>query len=251
MITTLLLLAFAPIPNVSLRPQTVKEFQAYMEAADRSMVSRAVGNTRLPLLPDGAPKIQPWMANNPRDVTDGMIHDWIAAVFVPGAKVDDVVAVLKDYGRYASMYHPDVLRVNLLSENGNRCKIVMRTVKTKVFTVILDIDYDVEYRTLPNDRVQVWSRSSAIREVDNAGKPNETRSAPDRNAGLLWALNTYWQLEPTDGGVYMECRAVSLTRGIPMGAGWVVKPMVTTLPFESLTNTLTMTRTAVEQRLKR
>ncbi|MBL0161527.1 MAG: hypothetical protein IPP47_31320 [Bryobacterales bacterium] len=251
MILALLLLAFAPIPNVRLNPQTVKEFQAYMEVADRAMVSRAVGNTRLPLLPDGVPKIEAWEANTPRDVTDGMIHDWIAAVFVPGAKVEDVVSVLKDYGRYPSIYQPDVLQVKLLSENGNRRKIVMRTVKTKVFTVILDIDYDIEYRTLPNGRVQVWSRSTAIREVDNAGKPNETRSAPDRNAGFLWALNTYWQLEQRDGGVYMECRAVSLTRGIPMGAGWVVKPMVTALPFESLTNTLTMTRTAVELRLKR
>lgn len=251
MILALLLVAFAPIPNVSLRPQTVKEFQAYMDVADRSMVSRGVGTTRVPLLPDGVPKIQPWEANTPRDVTDGLIHDWIAAVFVPGAKVDDVVAVLKDYERYPAMYQPDVLQLKVLSANGDRRKIVMRTVKTKVFTVLLDIDYDVEFRTLPNGRVQVWSRSTAIREVDNAGKPDETRSAPDRNGGFLWALNTYWQLEQRDGGVYMECRAISLTRGIPMGAGWVVKPIVTALPFESLSNTLTMTRTAVEMRLKR
>jgi hypothetical protein len=64
-------------------------------------------------------------------------------------------------------------------------------------------------------------------------------------------LNTYWQLENRDGGVYMECRAISLTRDIPMGAGWIVKPMVTALPRESLSDTLNLTRAAVEARMKR
>ena len=247
----LLLLAFAPVPSVRLNPQTVKEFKAYMEVADRSMNQRATDKTRLSLPPGGEPRITPWEPNGPRELTDGLVHDWIAASFIPNAKVADVVAVLQDYAHYREIYQPDVMATRLISQSGDKRKVVLRALKKKVITVILDIDYDVEYRTLPNGRVQVWSRSASIREVDNAGKPDESLGAPDKGSGFLWLLNTYWQLEDRDGGVYMECRAISLTRDIPMAVSWIVKPMVTALPRESLTNTLAFTRAAVEARIKR
>jgi hypothetical protein len=247
----LLLLAIVPIPSVRLNPQTVKEFQAYMEVADRSMTQRAIDKTRLSLPANGEPRITPWDRENPRGLTDGLVHDWIAASFIPKAKVADVVAVLQDYEHYRDFYQPDVIDTRLISQSGDTRKIRMRALKKKLITVTLDIDYDVEYRTMPNGRVQVWSRSTAIREVDNGGKPDESVGPPDKGAGFLWRLNTYWQLEDREGGVYMECRAVSLTRDIPLVAAWAVKPMVTALPRESLSNTLGFTRAAVEARLKR
>jgi len=246
----LLLLAFVPIPDVSLSPKTVKEFNAYMEVADRSMNSRALGSTRLSLPATGEPLTAPWTSDDPYKVTDGLIHDWIAAAFIPKATVKDVVAVLQDYAHYKEIYQPDLMDLRLIGQNGEKRQLRMRTIKKKIVTVILDIDYDVEFRTIPNGRVQVWSRSTAIREVDHAGEPNETRSPPDKNAGLLWGLNTYWQLENRAGGVYMECRAISLTRDIPMLAVFAVKPMVTALPRESLSKTLEATRAAVEARLR-
>lgn len=247
-----LLLAFAPIPSVRLNPQTLKEFEAYMQVADRSMNERALGQVRLSTQANNEPQIAPWDFNdNPRGLTDGLVHDWIGASFISDAKVADVVAVLQDYGRYREMYQPDLVQARVLSENGETRKVRMRTIKHKVVTVILDIDYDIEYRKIPNGRVQVWSRSSSIREVEHAGKPNETVMPPDVGAGFLWRLNTYWQLEEREGGVYMECRAVSLTRGIPAIVSMIVKPMVTALPRESLTATLTATRSAVEARIKK
>ena len=246
----LLLLGLVPIPSVRLSQQTLKEFHAYMEVADRSMIQRAQDKVRISVPANGDPQISPWDSNGPRGLTDGLIHDWIAASFIPKAKAEDVVAVLQDYASYHEMYKPDVLDTRLISQNGNTRKVTMRTLKKKVITMILDIDYDIEYRAFPNGRVQVWSRSTSVREVENAGKADETRMKPDRGAGFLWRLNTYWQLEDWDGGVYMECRAISLTRDIPTGAGWIVKPMITALPRESLTNVLNFTRAAVEARLK-
>ena len=49
-------------------------------------------------------------------------------------------------------------------------------------------------------------------------------------------------VEERDGGVYVECESVSLTRDIPFGLGWAVGPFVTSLPRESLELTLTKTR---------
>jgi hypothetical protein len=43
----------------------------------------------------------------------------------------------------------------------------------------------------------------------------------------------------------MELRAISLTRDIPMGLAWAVKPMVTSLPRESLISTLEGTAKAM------
>ena len=47
----------------------------------------------------------------------------------------------------------------------------------------------------------------------------------------------------------MECRAISLTRDIPMGLGWIIEPIVRTLPQESLIHTLDATRKALAERL--
>ncbi len=41
--------------------------------------------------------------------------------------------------------------------------------------------------------------------------------------------------------------SVSLSRQIPFGLGWVVKPFVTSLPRESLEGTLQATRVAIKQ----
>ncbi len=49
-----------------------------------------------------------------------------------------------------------------------------------------------------------------------------------------------------DGGVYVQSEVVSLTRDIPTGVAWLVKPFVTSIPQESLEFTMEATRKAVE-----
>jgi pyruvate/2-oxoglutarate dehydrogenase complex dihydrolipoamide acyltransferase (E2) component len=60
----------------------------------------------------------------------------------------------------------------------------------------------------------------------------------------LWRLNSYWRFEERDGGVYVECEAISLSRDVPLGLGWLVNPIIRSLPQESLANTLRETRDA-------
>jgi hypothetical protein len=62
-------------------------------------------------------------------------------------------------------------------------------------------------------------------------------------------MNTYWRFEEKDGGTYIECQSVSLTRDIPTGLGWMIGPFVTSVPRESLTFTLTTARKAELQRI--
>jgi len=60
-------------------------------------------------------------------------------------------------------------------------------------------------------------------------------------------MNAYWTFEQKDGGTYVECQSISLTRDIPEGLGWLIGPYVTSVPRESLTFTLATTRSAVLQ----
>jgi len=47
--------------------------------------------------------------------------------------------------------------------------------------------------------------------------------------------------------VYAECRAISLTRDVPFGLGWIIEPIIQNLPRESLINTLEGTRQALRR----
>jgi hypothetical protein len=64
-------------------------------------------------------------------------------------------------------------------------------------------------------------------------------------------MDSSWRFEEKDQGVYVEVESISLTRDIPMGLGWLIKPFVTSIPRESLVMTLGATRSAVEARIQK
>ena len=49
------------------------------------------------------------------DVPGGMIHDWQGIVFVPGAKLDQVLRILQDYDHESIYYAPDVSKSKIES----------------------------------------------------------------------------------------------------------------------------------------
>ena len=176
----------------------------------------------------------------------GMIHHWTGAVFIPGAKLEDVLSVLKDYDRHSVYYTPDVERSKIESREGDLFRVFLRFRRHRVITVVLNTEHEVQYfRDAPG---KAHSRSSAVRiaEVENAGKSDEREKTPGDDDGFMWRMETWWRLEERDGGVYVQSEVASLTRDIPTGLGWMIKPFVTDIPKESLTFTLEATRKAVE-----
>ena len=79
-------------------------------------------------------------------------------------------------------------------------------------------------------------------------KPDGPELPAGKDHGYLWRLYTYWRFEEKDGGVYVESEAVSLTRDVPAGLGWLIGPFVTSIPRESLQMTLENTRSAIHAR---
>jgi hypothetical protein len=175
----------------------------------------------------------------------GMIHHWVGVIFIPGAKLDDVLGVLEDYDHQSTIYSPDVERSKIESHDGDHFRVFLRFRRHKVITVVLDTEHDVRYFHDAPGRAH--SRSSAVRiaEVENPGKSDERERQPGDDGGFLWRMETWWRMEESDGGVYVQSEAASLTRDIPTGLGWLVGPFVTGIPKETLAFTLEATRKAV------
>lgn len=178
----------------------------------------------------------------------GMIHHWAGVVFIPGAKLGDVLGVLEDYDRQAIYYAPDVEQARIQSRDGDHFRIFLRFRRHKVITVVLDTEHEVQY--FHDSPALAHSRSSAVRiaQVKDAGKKAERKLAPGDDEGFLWGMETWWRMEERDGGVYVQSEVASLTRNIPAGLGWLIGPFVSSVPKESLTFTMKATRKAVQEK---
>lgn len=188
--------------------------------------------------------------DKPMACPGGMIHHWTGVVFVPQAKLEDVLGVLQDYDKHSVYYAPDVERSKIESRESDHFRVFLRFRRHKVITVVLNTEHEVQYfHDAPGT---AHSRSSAVRiaEVENAGKSDEREKTPGDDGGFMWRMETWWRMEERDGGVYLQSEVASLTRDIPTGLGWMIKPFVTGIPKESLTFTLEATHKAVEAHLQ-
>jgi hypothetical protein len=184
---------------------------------------------------------------NDIDVPDGLIHHWIGTAFVEGATIDQALTLLQSYDRHQQIYAPTVAASKLLARDGDRYRFFLRFVMKKVITVVVNSEHAARFMRPAADRAEGWIASTRIAEVENPGTPEEREKSVGHDGGYLWRLNTYWRLLARDGGVYIQCESVSLTRGIPIGLGWIVGPFVTSIPRESLTFTLETTRRELEK----
>jgi hypothetical protein len=183
------------------------------------------------------------------EVPGGMIHHWIGTIFIPGATLAQTLALEQDYDHQQQYFRPDVLRSKIDRRDGNDFVIELRFYKKKVITTVIDTTHEVHYQ--PVDASHEWSRShtTRIQEVDDAGTPGEKLEPEGHDRGFLWRMNTYWRFEEKDGGTYVECQSISLTRDIPAMLAWMISSYVESVPRESLTFTLATTRSAVLQRV--
>ena len=243
--------------SVTLKPETVQAFDRYIRETETRLDRRLAPGGKFLWVDEAPPRagrvhqgqlaIENRSGGDTTAVPSGLIHDWIGAVFIPGVTLGRTLALIQDYDRNQDNYKPEVLASRLVSRHGNDFQVYLRLMKKKVITVILDTDYDVRYFPLDGGRCHSRAYSTRIAEVRNAGQRDERILPPGQDSGFLWRLYSYWRFQERDGGVYVECEAISLTRAIPAGLGWLIEPIITTLPRESLANTLRETRTALQK----
>jgi len=243
------------VEPVQLNPQTLEAFDAYILKAEREMEQTLHGNAPFlwsQQLPERAQKVgrgqivaQFWSGRGPVKITRGLIHDWIAAAFIPNSNIREIFGLIQDYDNHKNIYKPEVIDSKLIRREDNDFQIYLRLLKKKIITVVLDTDHEVHYRRVDPSRWVCRSYTTRIAEVESAGSHNERILQPDTGYGFLWRLYSYWRFEESDAGGAIECRAISLTRDVPFGLGWAIEPIIQKLPKESLISTLEATRQAL------
>jgi len=174
----------------------------------------------------------------PPTVPGAILHHWRGTAFAPGATAADFERLMRDFNSYPQHFSPEVLEARTLTQHNDRLQAFMRVRQHHIITVVMDTTYDVDFAHLDLRHGYSISRSTNISEVDGAGTSAERALTAAESHGFLWRQNTYWGYEQRDGGLYMQVESVSLSRSIPRGLGWAVRPFVESVPRESLEFTL-------------
>jgi hypothetical protein len=240
-------LLLVTVPFARLTPEATAAFDRYVEQEEARMSSDPV---RDPKLRGGEERIESVDAARSVNTPGAMIQDWVGTMFMPGATLAQVQSVLRDYASYKNYYRPKVIEsqqlAGHLNENrGDEYDVLLRLYEQHILTIVLNSTYHIRYEMPDSKRLIVTSRSTHIGEVKNPGKSYTEEVAQGDDSGFLWRLNSYWRFEAADGGVYARCEAISLSRDVPPGLGWMLKGFLESFPKESMVNTLRGTRAAI------
>ncbi|HEX7287739.1 MAG TPA: hypothetical protein VF532_16240 [Candidatus Angelobacter sp.] len=184
------------------------------------------------------------------EVPDGLIHHWVGVAFIPGASLATALPILTDYDHRVEYFKPDVIASRVMERQGEHFKLFVRFNQRQFTTVVYNTEYDVLWTHLDPAHVVSRSASTRIAEVKDASRPDGPELPVDQGHGYLWRINTYFRFLERDGGLYIQCEAISLSRDLPTGLGWLLRPFVTTVPKHGLTRMLGQTRTVVQTQIK-
>lgn len=258
----IILLLISAVPPISvaaeLKPATLAAWKNYVDRADTRARHRLA--SRQPLASTDTPAqdaqvrggeilATPLADRGVVAVPDGLIHDWVGSMFVPGATLEDLFSILHDYDHYRDYFAPTVADSKSLSPQGAERRFSMLW-RHKVLFVDAAVEGDYEACDFQVDD-RLWYSISAmtrVQEIENYGQGSAHLLPPDQGNGFLWRLHSIARYEERDGGVYVELEAIALTRNIPFTLRWLVTPLVARLSRDSLVTSLRQTRDAVESR---
>ncbi|MGH9782577.1 MAG: hypothetical protein ACRD88_00180, partial [Terriglobia bacterium] len=258
---TAALLAAQQLPGAELRPRTLEAWETYIRLTEQRIAAELQDSQKVlttdflaetrsirPLLRNGQVDIRryrtPDAGGKEISVPDGMIHHWLGTIFVPQTTLPSLLEWIQDYDQH-DRYFLEVERSDLVSRDGPEFKIFYRLRRKKVITVYYNTLHTVVYRQPDPRRASSRSFTTKIAELDQPGEPGEKEKPAGDDRGFLWRLNSYWRFQEDDGGVFVECESVSLSRSIPFGLSWLIKGYVESIPRESLEGTLTSIRNGI------
>ena len=194
----------------------------------------------------GAVLIAPVGEANPQKVQDGLIHDWIGAIFVPGARINDAFAVVQDFNRYKDFYKPTVIESKLLRQSGEEYEFSILGLKRVLFEkVVLEGQFESHCSELDATRRYCISSSTRIQEIKDYGQPDEHQLPPNEGHGYIWKVYSLTKFEERDGGVYIEVEAIALSRDVSASFRWLTKSVVERVSRDAMSTILERTKDAV------
>ena len=181
-------------------------------------------------------------------IPGGVVHHWVGVVFVPGAQVGEAVRLMQDYDRHDEVFAPSITRSQVISQTGDAFRFTMRFVIRKVITAVLQTDQESRFFTPASDRAHSRIRATRIVEIDQAGTPREREKSAAEDRGYLWRQASYWRFLERDGGTYIQCESLSLSRPLPTAVGWFFGRSAAAIPRDTLSFTLTAARKELTRR---
>lgn len=241
---------------IELQSATLAAWNTYVKETDLHMQERAAGHQ--PFLwmdesPDRAARVRrgevviaPVVGRGSEVVSHGLVHDWIGAIFIPGATIDSVWAVLHDYDDYQRMYQPVVTSSRTLAcaDSSQEFQMVWQR-KVLFVSAALQGHYQSHDVIVDAHRAYTIAEAVQVQEIQRYGHADSHTLPPDTGNGFIWRIHSLARYAERDGGVYLELEAIALTRDIPASLAWMVNPVVNHLSVNSLTATLRQTRDAV------
>ena len=181
----------------------------------------------------------PMIEIEPPSISDGKLHHWAGAIYIPKTTVDAVVKRMQDYAGRESEFYQEVKASKLLARDGDRVKVFMRLHRGAYgMSATFNSEHAVEYRRPGPARASSRSVSTKMAELANPGTPQEREKPAGTDTGFLWRLNAYWRFEQMGDGVLIECESVSLSRSVPLLARPFISGLVEGIAEESLEGTL-------------
>ncbi len=242
-----------------LRGATVDAWEEYLRGADARMQARLDGNTPFLWVDEAADRalrvrngeivVAPLVGHGSKAAPNGLIHDWIGAIFIPNTTIQGLLGVVHDYDRYKEIYQP-VVRDSRSLDTGTADQEFWMLWQRHVLFVDAAMQGHYRAHDYVVDAHRGYSvvEGDSIQEIKEYGHPSEHLLPPDTGSGFIWRIHSISRFEERDGGVYLEVEALALTRDIPGSLRWMVSPVVNRLSISSLTTTLTQTRQAVGTR---
>jgi hypothetical protein len=227
-----------------LNPSADAAFQAYADKVETRLVQQHrssagfLASADFPRLRQGELAIERITPSGGTVLPGALLHHWRGSAFVPGAKAEDFERLLRNPEGWTRDFAPEVVAARTLTRTGDHLSEEIRVRQQHGITVVMETNYDVTFGGLNFHQRYSLSRSSRILEIGSPGSSREHALAPEQEHGFLWRQNTYWSYEEQDGGLYLQIESLSLTRSIPNGLGWLVRPFVESIPRESLEFTL-------------
>jgi hypothetical protein len=246
------LLVRASIYAGSLGSTTIAAWDEYVESAKMSNEQRSVSAQGF-LWADEAPGrsarvrageivVAAGGQHCPKRVPSGLIHDWVGAAFIPGADLDDVLGVVRDYARYKEWFQPAVADSRFIALSEGKDGFSMVLVNKSFFKrMALDTDHEASFVRIDSRRAYGISRSTRIQEINDYGSSDQHLLPEGEGTGMIWRLMSITRYLERDGGVYIELQAIGLSRDIPASLRWMVEPIVRSVSRTSLSTSLRQT----------
>lgn len=167
------------------------------------------------------------------DVDDATLEHWQGSVLVRGVSLERVAHRLRHPEAYAQP--ADVLKLQVTARTDRGHELYLRLTRSMLVTATYDTWHRVQHERVGADRLDSYSLSTRIDEVDDAGTSTERRLPSTQSRGFLWRMQSWWRFTEVPDGVIVTCESITLSRPVPFGLGLVSRPIITRVARESMT----------------